>query len=134
MIMLLVNIPMYVQFSNPRLVSETNDWPSGGMRVYCRFSVEYNSKKGYRVSRVTANKHGVLCKPKFTTYSGRCVIVDGDDGRTYILRDIPDYGFISIEDSAFMSPQESSAFPGKDGRYEELKEIIDSVSFESLAS
>lgn len=73
-------------FTNPRLKAEFSDWPSGQARVQCVFEVHHD-KRGCRVSRATTDKHGRWCKPKFTTYSsGAAAIVDGSDGRTYILQ------------------------------------------------
>lgn len=69
-----------VTFRNPRLVAEFSDWPSGRDRVRCRFEVHHDAKKGYRVSRTTTGK------PKFTTYGGPACVVDGSDGRTYVLQ------------------------------------------------
>ncbi len=81
-------------YSNPRLVAEFADWPSGGNRVQCRFACETGSK-GMRVSRTTTNKFGVWCKPKTTTYCVKCCICDGSDGKTYIL-EYSHYGFVSV--------------------------------------
>lgn len=73
-------------FTNPRTVAEFDDWPIGGdLRGFCRFEVQTDPKRGQRVSRVTRDKNGRLCKPKYLTYARRMVIVDGSDGRTYIL-------------------------------------------------
>lgn len=77
-----------MEFSNPRLTFETNDWPIGGNhRGSCKFSFEYKAGKGYRIVKQTTDKNGKWCKPKTTTYGGAAVIVDGDDGKTYILQD-----------------------------------------------
>lgn len=90
-------------FSNPRTIAEFNDWPSGRNRVKCKFEVEHNEKKGYRVIRTTTDKNGVWCKPKADTYNGKAVIVDGEDGKTYILQHVPLYGFVMVNRSDFMS-------------------------------
>jgi hypothetical protein len=87
-------------FSNPRTVAEFDDWPSGHARVKCVFKVHHD-KRGYRVERSTQNKHGEWCKPKFTTYSGQAAIVDGSDGKTYILQVAALYGFITVMTSDF---------------------------------
>ena len=75
-----------MQYSNPRLHAEFDNWPCGGKVVKCQFAVEYNGNKGSRVARTTTDKSGLWCKPKYTTYAKRSVIVDGEDGRTYILQ------------------------------------------------
>ncbi len=87
-----------VTFSNPRLVAEFTDWPSGGKRVPCRFAVEEHPSRGWRISRTTTGK------PKYTRYTGPACIVDGDDGRTYLLSIAPPIygGFVSVHASDFM--------------------------------
>lgn len=90
-------------FSNARLVAEFDDWPSGQHRVNCKFEVHDGGKKGYRVSRTTTDKHGKWCKPKFTVYGGKSAIVDGNDGKTYILQHSPMYGFVAVYRHDFMS-------------------------------
>ena len=77
-----------MKYSNPRLVAEFNDWPIGGThRGQCKFEVEpAKPGKGVRISRTTTDKHGRWCKPKVTTYGGPAAIVDGADGKTYVLQ------------------------------------------------
>lgn len=76
-----------IKFSNPRLYAAFSDWPLGGTRRgHCAFSVETDPKKGQRVSRITTGK------PKYTTYGDRMCVVDGDNGRTYILQEKTTYG------------------------------------------
>lgn len=72
-----------IKFTNPRRHAVIENWPSGGNRVVATFSVESDPKKGERVSRTTTGK------PHKTTYDSRCVIADGDDGKTYILTESP---------------------------------------------
>lgn len=111
-------------FSNPRTVAEFNDWPIGSNhRGYCRFEVE--TKKGkQRVSRVTADKNGRLCKPKCTTYYEKTIIVDGSDGRTYVLG-LTFYGFISVEESnlRYTTP----LHPEEGQRFVEAKALFDAA-------
>lgn len=69
-----------MKFSNPRMTAEFTDWPLGGdRRGTCVFVVESHPKKGQRIARTTTGK------PKYTTYAQQARIVDGDDGRTYLL-------------------------------------------------
>jgi hypothetical protein len=91
-------------FSNPRTTAEFNDWPLGGSRRgLCKFFVETHPKRGMRVGRQTQNpKTGQMNAVKYTTYQPRVLIVDGDDGRTYILEDVRMYSFINILRSDFM--------------------------------
>lgn len=90
-----------IKFSNPRLEATFNDWPLGGSkRGVCVFKAERAAKKGTRIGRQTTGK------PKFTTYHPMMAIVDGSNGRTYMLG-TTFYGFITIIRSDFMSPPES---------------------------
>ena len=86
-----------ITFSNPRQQATFTDWPLGGSkRGNCTFSVEFKKGKGWRFSRVTTGK------PKTSTYGGRCAIVDGSDGRTYLLQFAGAFDFIKIMRSDFM--------------------------------
>lgn len=68
-------------FSNPRIFAVIEDWPLGnGKRGPCTFQV-CRTKRGWRISRTTTGK------PKYTTFGGPACIVDGNDGKTYLLRD-----------------------------------------------
>lgn len=84
-----------MKFTNPRIHATFTNWPLGGnRRGVCVFHVEHNVKKGFRFTRTTTGK------PKLKTYGGRAAIVDGDDGRTYLIQD---QGWrISISTSDFM--------------------------------
>lgn len=87
---------MPIKLSNPRLLVEIPDYPLGGdKRGLCVFAVHRHKKKGYRVSKQTFGK------PKYTTYSGQCCIVDGEDGRTYILSNSKFGGMVSVWRSDF---------------------------------
>jgi hypothetical protein len=118
-------------FSNPRLVAEFNDWPIGGNhRGQCKFVVELGNKRGIRISRTTTDKNGAWCKPKFTTYGGPAVIVDGSDGKTYILQAVPIYNGIHVIRHDFMDaclpggrPQYSTVY--KDSKEEEERELYE---------
>lgn len=92
---------MKITFSNPSLQAHFDDWPAGGKRVQCEFKV-HRDKRGWRVSRKTTNTAGIWCKPKLTTYSGPVCIVDGSDGRTYLLEKMKIYEGIEIRRSDFM--------------------------------
>lgn len=113
-----------MNFSNPRLFASFDNWPSGGQQVHCKFWVEW--KKGlFRVGRATT-KNGVWCKPKYHTYGSKAAIVDGDDGKTYILQ-LSQYGndHITISRHDFMSASPSSCFKSSDEvRFQELMGLI----------
>lgn len=109
--------------TNPRLVAEFNDWPLGGSkRGYCKFAVEPATKRGVRISRVTTGK------PKYTTYAGKSAIVDGSDGRTYILQRIDIYNGVKAMRSDFMDaqliPGQQSSTAYRDSQPELYNELI----------
>lgn len=80
-----------IQLSNPRTKAVIEDWPLGGSRRgTCTFEVESN-RRGQRVNRVTTGK------PKRTTYHSKCAIVDGDDGRTYVIATTAYGGVVRIK-------------------------------------
>ncbi len=115
---------MKVTFTNPRLRAEFDDWPSGGKRVRCVFEVERHAKRGWRFSRTTTGK------PKTSTFSGQAAIVDGSDGRTYLLQISHAYGFVMIKRSDFLDAtgeigRQASVFQGSDPElHKELCELI----------
>ena|SRR3990167_2773519 len=125
-------------FSNPRLRAEFDDWPSGAHRVKCVFQVHRDAKRGWRVSRTTTDRNGNPCKPKLTTFSGPCCVVDGSDGRTYLLRKAGMYEFITVSRSDFMDASiemdrgsgGASVFPDRDQELHAAlaKLIVDSGS------
>lgn len=121
---------MSLMFTNPRLKAEFDDWPSGRDRVKCKFEVEYTPKKGYRTSRTT-QKDGRWCAPKYDTYGDKTVIVDGNDGRTYILKYVATIGCISILDHNFKTDSNQGWDVwnnNKTGeRYAELMAIIEAA-------
>ncbi len=108
-----------MNFTNPRLKAVINDYPLGGnKRGQCTFEIEYKPGKGYRAVRTTTGK------PKTDTYSGQAVIVDGDDGKTYILYKTM-YGFIKIRRWDFMDANPGSIFLSDNPeQWEALTELI----------
>ena len=116
-----------ITFSNPRLHAEFNDWPSGRNRVRCVFTVERHPKRGYRFTRTTTGK------PKTDTYGGKCAIVDGSDGRTYLLQRCDEYGFVKVSQSDFMDARKevigfmSAVFPDNP-MYTIIRSLIDQAN------
>jgi len=73
-------------FANPRTHAVIDNWPNGRYRCRAEFSVESHPTRGQRVARRTTKKDGATWnKPRRTTYAARFAIVDGSDGRTYLL-------------------------------------------------
>lgn len=84
-------------YSNPRMEAVIEDWPSGSHRVRATFKVEQHPTRGERATRTTINpKTGKPSALKALTYARRMRIVDGDDGKTYIVADNGNYGFITV--------------------------------------
>ncbi len=95
-----------IEYSNPRKSAVFHDWPYGRLRTTCTFEIE-TTQRGERAVRTTINpKTGQATAPKALTYSVRQLIVDGDDGKTYILR-LTMYGHISVMQSNMQFQQES---------------------------
>ncbi len=110
------------EYSNPRKSATFLDWPSGKYRVTCEFSVESN-KKGERFKRVTTNpKTGLFNAPKTTTYCLQAFIVDGDDGRTYLM-EWNLYGFISVMSSDMVHSHETIHGSEDSERFQKYKNL-----------
>jgi protein involved in polysaccharide export with SLBB domain len=77
-------------YSNPRMQATIEDWPSGKRRVTAAFVIESDPRRGERAVRTTTGA------PKKLTYAKKVRIVDGDDGRVYILELQPLSGFIHV--------------------------------------
>lgn len=88
-----------MNYTNPRKFAQFNDWPSGNKRVHCTFEVELGAK-GQRVRRITDKPGctGVKCAPKLTTFAKKVLLVDGEDGRIYIM-EFTGHGFFSVMSS-----------------------------------
>lgn len=120
-----------VTFTNPRLYAEILDYPiGGGKRGKCVFTVHNDPKKGYRVLRTTTGK------AKLDTYATKVAIVDGNDGRTYILKFDSRGGSVSVFRHDFMCADSkaigedargSYVYPG-DARYVELLGLVDDAN------
>ena len=102
------------------------DYPLGGSkRGQCTFSVE-RSKGKVRAVRTTTGK------PKLDTYCSKLVFVDGDDGRTYIIKGGNHTEMIVVSRSDFKNATSDVMGEGTSGavwpgniRYEELRTLLD---------
>jgi hypothetical protein len=106
---------MTIAYSNPRMAATIPDWPSGSKRVTAVFSIETHPARGQRALRVTTGA------PKVLTYARQMRIVDGDDGRTYVLA-LSHHGQISVM-RGDMKYQEECVFPDN-MRYPALRELF----------
>lgn len=111
-----------LQLSNPRKHAVIENWPSGRNRVTATFDVE-TGKQGERVSRVTTGK------PKRTTYCKRMAIVDGDDGKTYLIGETNGFGQMILM-PATMAPGTKYFHAGseedKEG-YEQIQQLLKEI-------
>lgn len=129
-----------IEFSNPRLKAEFDNWPSGGQIVQCKFEVE-EKKKQYRVLKSTT-RNGVWCKPKMSTYGSRVAIMDGSDGKTYIVWKSQYSAMVQVSAHDFMNiPDEllgirSGCVYASDNPdlYGQLSAMVDSLYVESTAT
>lgn len=112
-------------YSNARTLAYFDDWPNGRHRVKCRFDVEFDGKKGERVARATTNKYGQWNKPKRTTYANRCAIVDGDDGKTYVLQESRNFRQICVMQSNLQYCEETIHESSDPERYSDLVDLLD---------
>lgn len=119
-----------MNYSNPRKEDTFTDWPSGRYRTTARFYVETCPRTGReRMCRVTVNpKTGRECAPKKLTYALRMRLVDGDDGKTYIIEDNTDYGHITVFNSTMDSNHETlyaGRYGNKDPRFDDVMRLFD---------
>jgi len=109
-----------MNYSNPQKELTVNDWPYGKNRVTAIFSIE-SGKKGERAVRVTENPRGGWNKPKKLTFANKMRIVDGDDGKTYIIG-LSNYGFITVMQSNMQYMSES--IHQDDDRYQDVLDLF----------
>jgi hypothetical protein len=71
------------------MTDSISDWPYGrDLRTTATFTIETHPTRGQRGTRTTIDpKTGRTSKPKTLTFARQARIVDGDDGKTYILED-----------------------------------------------
>ncbi len=106
---------MPTTYSNPRMEAVIDGWPIGSKRTTAHFRIETVPGKGQRGTRVTIDpKTGKPGAMKKLTYAPAARIVDGDDGKTYIIERTY-YGFIAVMRGDMKLMAES--IPGDDPRY-----------------
>ena len=112
-----------MKFSNPRTTAVFEDWPFGGsQRCRMEFKIESHPTRGERCIRTSTTANNRVGKPKKSTYSTMCRIVDGDDGKTYILEYNQVYRMIHVRESN-LKYSFKTAYPG-DPDYDELWKML----------
>lgn len=106
-------------YSNPRTSATIENWPSGSKRVTAYFTIEVDPKRGERTVRVTTGA------PKKLTFARKMRIVDGDDGRTYIVA-LTGYGHITVKNGD-MKYDTETVFP-REPRYADLLALFSEAS------
>lgn len=105
-------------YTNPTLYRLIEDWPSGKFKTRAEFKIEQNSK-GERATRTTVNpKTGRPNAPKLMTYARKSRIVDGSDGKLYIINLAQHFPMISVMMGTFDYGFET--IHKEDSRYQEL--------------
>lgn len=99
-------------YSNPRISATIQNWPmGGGKRGPVVFEIQRVNNRGERALRTSFDGMGRRSKPKKLTYAQQARIVDGDDGRTYILEDTGSHLSVMRGD---MKYSEEAIFPTLD--------------------
>jgi hypothetical protein len=97
--------------------SSLRQWPTwGSKRVEARFYVERHATRGDRAVRVTTGA------PKKLTYAWAVRIVDGDDGKTYILEYSAPYRHVTVMQSNMKYQHE--VIHDSNPRYEALLDLL----------
>jgi hypothetical protein len=111
-----------ITYSNPRLEAVIENWPIGGKRTTATFRIEAKPGKGERATRFTLDpKTGKPSATKVLTYATKARIVDGSDGRTYIIEQSM-YDFISVMRSD-MKFTEETIWP-RDPRFADITALF----------
>lgn len=109
-------------YSNPRMEAVITDWPIGNKRTTATFRIECDPKRGERGTRFTIDpKTGKPSATKKLTFARKARIVDGDDGRTYIL-ELSTYRHISVMQGNMQFQAET--LNADDPRYLSLLELF----------
>lgn len=113
-------------YSNPRMKAVIQDWPSGAHRTTATFEVETHPTRGQRGTRTTIDpRTGRPGAAKVLTYAKRFRIVDGDDGRTYLIADNGSFGFFTVVRSD-MKIHDETIWP-KDSRYVDIAALFEAT-------
>lgn len=95
----------------------------GSQRGIAVFTIEAKAGKGERAVRVTTSQLDRISAPKALTFAVKSRIVDGDDGKTYVVT-LTQYGHISVFQSNMQFQAEDSIFPDNP-RYAALRALFE---------
>lgn len=111
-----------MNYSNPRMEAVIDNWPIGRTRTTATFRIE-TSPKGQRGTRFTIDpKTDRPSAVKKLTYARQARIVDGDDGKTYII-ELTMYDHISVMQGGMQFQAEPAIFPD-DPRYADIIKLF----------
>lgn len=112
-------------YSNPRMNAVIDNWPIGRTSTSAHFAIEQVPGKGERGTRYTIDpKTGKPSATKKLTYARKARIVDGDDGKTYIVELSGVYGHITVMQGGMQFQAEGAIFRDNP-RYTELLKLFD---------
>jgi hypothetical protein len=98
-------------------------WPIGSQRTTATFAIETDPKRGQRGTRFIIDpKTGKPSATKKLTFARQARIVDGDDGRTYII-ELTMYGHISVMRGDMKYQAEDAIFE-RDPRYADMRALF----------
>jgi hypothetical protein len=114
---------MTLTYSNPRMHAEIDNWPMGGQsRGTATFTVEAKPGRGERATRTTRrDRDGRVGTAKVLTFARKMRIVDGDDGRTYVIT-LTMYGHITVFQSNMQYNEE--VIHENDSRYAAVRALF----------
>lgn len=112
-------------YSNPRKKAIIEDWPIGGNnRGTAIFKIESHPTRGERAIRTTEKKNGTWGKPKKATFASFAWIVDGDDGRTYIITKSEHWENLTVHKGDMKYHHESINQDDNGDRYQGLVDML----------
>lgn len=114
---------MSITYSNPRMEAAIDGWPIGNKRTTAHFAIETDAKRGQRGTRFTIDpRTGKPSATKKLTYGRQARIVDGSDGKTYIVTHTGMYDFYYVMQSNMQYTAES--IMGDDPRFADMRALF----------
>lgn len=107
-----------IQYSNPQMERTFDDWPYRQVQTTCVFEVTHRNNRERCQRRTQEPMSKRWNNPKLTTYGLKCRIMDGDDGKIYVVT-WNNYGFFNVMRSCLKLQQESVSLG--DPRFEDMR-------------